>query len=132
MLATAFRAGSDQWDNPRYRATYAGLQVCLVAWAWVEHRRAGDPWLRRSLLGIVAVLAWFLPWYLRRYYSFPWEISDPFKTLGLGLISLTLIALWDWARTLRLEPVSPQEGEIELRGNVELRSEDPSEPPATG
>jgi hypothetical protein len=98
ILVTAFRGGSDQWDNPRYRATYAGLAACLAAWAWVEHRQVSDPWLRRALLGFTAVLAWFVPWYLRRYYSIPWEITDPFKTMGLGLISVALIALWDWAR----------------------------------
>lgn len=98
ILIAAFRGGSDMWDNPRYRATYAGLQVALVAWVWMEQRRAADPWLRRALLGVASILVWFLPWYLQRYTAFTWPVADPFKTLGLGIFTACLLILWDWAR----------------------------------
>jgi hypothetical protein len=99
ILIASFRAGADMWDNPRYRATFAGLQAALVAWAWVQHQRLKDPWMRRALLAFGAFLAWFLPWYLRRYIHFPWPVSEFFSTLGLGIASAFLLVLWDWART---------------------------------
>jgi hypothetical protein len=105
ILVASFRAGADMWDNPRYRATFAGLQVSLAAWAWVEHRQMRDPWLRRAILSITAILAWFLPWYLRRYTGMEWPVVEFFSTLGLGLASAFLLTLWDWTRE---QPASPR------------------------
>ena len=99
ILVASFRAGADMWDNPRYRATFAGLQAALVAWAWVQHQRLKDPWMRRALLAFGAFLAWFLPWYLRRYIHFPWPVAEFYATLGLGLASAFLLVLWDWGHT---------------------------------
>ena len=98
LLLASFRGGGDQWDNPRYRASFAGLQAALVAWAWVEHRRSPDPWLRRILIGAGVMLAWFVPWYLRRYTSLSWPVVDLFKTIGLGLASAILLLFLDWVR----------------------------------
>jgi len=98
ILVASFRGGGDAWDNPRYRMAFAGLQVALGAWAWVEQRRQPDPWLRRVLVGAGLVLLWFVPWYLRRYVHIDWPIADLFKTLGLGLASAALYWIWDWAR----------------------------------
>jgi hypothetical protein len=97
IFVAAYRGGGDQWDNPRYRAAFAGLQACLAAWALLAQRRVPDAWLRRALVGIGLIFAWFLLWYLRRYLSFPWPL-DFFRTLGLGIISAVLYWLWDWAR----------------------------------
>jgi 4-amino-4-deoxy-L-arabinose transferase-like glycosyltransferase len=97
ILVAAFRSGGDQWDNPRYRATFASMQIALSALALVQHREAPDPWFKRVLVGAGLTFAWFLPWYLRRYYGFPWEVIDPFKTLGLGLASAVLYWMWDLA-----------------------------------
>ncbi|MBN2547553.1 MAG: glycosyltransferase family 39 protein [Anaerolineales bacterium] len=98
VLLASFRGGADMWDNPRYRASFAGLQIALAAWAWIEHRRQADPWLRRVLVGVALILAWFMPWYLRRYTGLEWPVVDLFKTLGLGFASTILFILWDWAR----------------------------------
>jgi hypothetical protein len=65
----------------------------------MEQRRTGDPWLRRALISAAALIAWFLPWYLRRYTAFTWPVVDLFKTIGLGVVSAVLLNLWDWART---------------------------------
>jgi len=46
MIIAAVRGGSDQWDNPRYRAAFAGLVCALIGCTWIEHQRVGDPWLR--------------------------------------------------------------------------------------
>lgn len=99
ILIASFRGGGDMWDNPRYRVAFAGIQAGLAAWAWFEHRRIADPWLKRFGLGLAAIFIWFIPWYLRRYFGLDWPISDLFKTITAGLISAVLIILWDWARS---------------------------------
>jgi hypothetical protein len=98
LLLASFRSGGDQWDNPRYRAAFAGWQASLAAWAWVEHQRSADPWLRRIFIAVGVTLAWFVPWYLRRYTPLAWPVVDLFKTIGLGLASAALLLFWDWAR----------------------------------
>jgi len=98
ILLAAFRGGSDMWDNPRYRATFSSLQVVLVAWAMVELRKSSDAWFWRAIITGAAIMGWFIPWYLQRYYSIGWQISDPFKTLGLGISTGILLCIWDWAR----------------------------------
>ncbi len=98
ILVAAFRGGSDMWDNPRYRAIFAGIQIALAAKIFVVEDRTRDPWLRRALLMVLAILGWFIPWYLRRYYAIPWPISDPFRVIWLGICSGVLLALADWAR----------------------------------
>lgn len=99
ILVASFRGGGDMWDNPRYRAAFTGLLAALAAWAWWEQRHAKDAWFRRVMVGMAAVLTWFLPWYLRRYTAFTWPVVDLFKTLGLGVATVFLYVLADWART---------------------------------
>lgn len=98
ILSASFRSGGDQWDNPRYRAAFAGMQIILAAWLLVEQRQNPDPWFRRIIVGVGVVLAWFLPWYLHRYLILEWAVQDVFKTLGLGLASAILYWIWDWVR----------------------------------
>jgi len=99
ILIASYRGGGDMWDNPRYRAAFAGLQVALAAWAWTAPRRTTDPLLRRALVSMGLALIWFIPWYMRREFHTPWPVSDLFKTIGLGLASAILFLIWDWART---------------------------------
>jgi len=99
IITSAYRGGGDQWDNPRYRVVFVGLQLALAGWVWMEQKRKPDPWLRRILVGMGLVLAWFIPWYLRRYSpTFSWPVVDLFKTLTLGVISTLLYWIWDWVR----------------------------------
>jgi hypothetical protein len=95
ILVASFRAGGDEWDNVRYRVAFAGLQVALAAWALVAQRRSPDPWMRRILVGTALVLAWFIPWYLRRYLHIPWPVAEFFPTLAFGLASAGLYWIWD-------------------------------------
>lgn len=98
ILIASYRGGGDMWDNPRYRVVFASLQIALAAWAWSGQRRFADAWLRRALVGVTLVIAWFIPWYLRRYTPLNWPVVDFFKTLGLGIASSILYLIWDWSR----------------------------------
>lgn len=98
ILIAAFRAGADLWDNVRYRATFAGLQIILASWAWVRYRTSPDPWLRRALILVLSILVWFMPWYIDRYTEFEWLVFDPFVTLGLGIVTAILIISLDTIR----------------------------------
>lgn len=95
-FTASYRGGGDLWDNPRYRSAFASLQVALAAWVWVKHREIDDPWLRRAVGGAVLIIAWFIPWYLRRYGPFDWPIVELHQVLGLGFASAALYAIWDW------------------------------------
>lgn len=116
ILVAAYRGGSDMWDNPRYRAIFIVLQVVLVARIIVEENRTRDPWLRRALLFAGSILAWFFPWYVQRYYSVGWMVTDPFRILVLGICTGILLVLADWAHTSfparrtasSVEPTVPQ------------------------
>jgi len=95
-FAASYRGGGDLWDSPRYRSAFAAVQVVLAAWAWMHYRETKDPWLRRAAGGAGVMIAWFLPWYLRRYANFDWPIVELYQVIGLGLVSATLFVMWDW------------------------------------
>jgi hypothetical protein len=100
ILISAYRGGADQWDNPRYRVSLVVLQVALTGWVWSNQHVKPDPWFRRIIIGTGLVLAWFIPWYLRRYtVTFNWPVIDLFKTLGFGFTTAILYWLWDWVRS---------------------------------
>jgi hypothetical protein len=98
ILVASYRGGGDQWDSPRYRAVFNGLQVALAAWALVRKRETGDPWLRRAVGMTAMMVFWFMLWYLRRYTAFDWSIVELEKVVGLGFASGILLVVWDWAR----------------------------------
>jgi hypothetical protein len=95
-LVSSYRGGGDLWDNPRYRSTFAGIQIAIAAWAWMQQRETKDPWLRRSIVGAGLMSVWWAPWYLRRYATFEWPIVEIQHVIGLGLASLVLYVIWDW------------------------------------
>jgi len=101
ILLASFRGGADMWDNPRYRAIFAGLQVMLAAWVWVNRRDFGSGWFRRVFVGLGLGLAWFIPWYLRRARLIDWPLDDFFLTLGIGLASALCYMIWDVVRVKR-------------------------------
>jgi hypothetical protein len=87
IFLSSYRGGGDQWDNPRYRVIWIGLQATLAAWVWMTLRMEKSPWLRRVLVGMGLILVWWVPWYLRRVAVFVWPIQNVFWTLGLGVFS---------------------------------------------
>jgi hypothetical protein len=103
ILLCAVRAGGDQWDNPRYRLIFFGIQAIVSSAAWIWWRSARDPWLPRILAAEAICLLLFTQWYLARYYligiHFPIMI-----VMGMCLTGVLIImlggAIWD-RRTLR-------------------------------
>jgi hypothetical protein len=69
IFVSSARAGGDQWDNPRYRSLFLVWMVFLAGWSWVETQRRRSPWLWRLLLLEVVYIAFFIQWYLSRYYG---------------------------------------------------------------
>lgn len=69
ILICAVRGGGDQWDNPRYRLIFWGVQALVVGYAWEHWRIQRDAWLPRILLLEVLCLILYGEWYLARYYS---------------------------------------------------------------
>ena len=96
VLVASYRGGGDLWDNPRYRSAFAGVQIMLAAWAWSEYRINDDPWLKRAFGGAILMIAWFIPWYLRRYATIKWPVFELHQVVGLGLVSAVLYVIWDW------------------------------------
>lgn len=64
----AVRAGGDQWDNPRYRLIFFGIQALLAAQAWRSWRADHDPWLPRILAAETLCVLLFGQWYVARYF----------------------------------------------------------------
>jgi hypothetical protein len=96
VLVASYRGGGDLWDNPRYRSAFAGVQFLVAAWAWSEYRKNDDPWLKRAFGGALLMVAWFIPWYLRRYATIGWPVFELHQVVGLGLVSAVLYVIWDW------------------------------------
>lgn len=95
ILIASFRGGGDQWDNPRYRATFIGIQAAVAGWGWVEYRNSNDRVFKYILAWVALTVLWFIPWYLYRRFSFPWPVEDLFMTLGYATATTALYILVD-------------------------------------
>lgn len=98
----SFRAGGDDWDNPRYRAAFVPLMGTLAGWAWFHARQAGSHWLRRAYIGVVGVTLIFLHWYAGRYYGTPRLSLEATLAAMLGFSALYFggMALLDRRRAI--------------------------------
>ena len=99
IIISSARAGGDQWDNPRYRTIFLPWLAFIAAWAWDFARRKKDAWLWRILAVEGIFLAFFISWYLSRYYNLVGRL--PLNTMlaiiiGLSLVVLVGGAVWDW------------------------------------
>jgi len=101
ILLSAIRAGGDQWDNPRYRLIFFGIQALTACWAWLRWREKRDGWLPRIFAAEILCLLLFGQWYLARYYLI--GIHLPIMVvMSLCIAGVLLIlvggALWDRRR----------------------------------
>lgn len=98
-VISAYRAGGDLWDNPRYRAGFAAFQLVLAAWAFFQQQAERNYLLRRVLIFSAILVGWLLAWYLPRYTAVPWSAGRvEWKVLG-ALVTGGMYWLWDWRQT---------------------------------
>jgi hypothetical protein len=103
LLLSSYRAGGDQWDNPRYRAAFLPWFALLGSWAVLRAIDQRDAWLVRWLLVEVIFLGFFTNWYFSRYYQW-WGRLDFGHMVAwiFGLSALVLSSgLW-WPRLAKL------------------------------
>lgn len=84
ILLCSFRAGGDQWDNPRYRLMMLIFQAGLAAYAFIWARQNHDRWLWRTLAVEGVFLVLFGYWYFARYSG--WDVGQVHVLLIMGLI----------------------------------------------
>jgi hypothetical protein len=108
ILVASYMAAGDQWDNPRYRASFIALQAALAGWGWTHARRTGSPWLKRLAVLLAGFVLIFLQWYVGRYYGTP--SLDLLATLGLEgvfVLGYLLVSLALDMRRRRLRAGAP-------------------------
>lgn len=109
LVISAYRAGGDMTDNPRYRSIFLPWLALLAAWGlrWaIEHR---DLWLARWLLVEGIFLAYFTNWYFSRYFNLwkrlPfWEMVLMITVLSGAVLAsgwLWELGKWAWVRFRR-------------------------------
>jgi hypothetical protein len=105
VLLSAIRAGGDQWDNPRYRLIFFGIQALVAAQAWMRWRADRDPWLPRILTAEIWCVLVFGQWYVARYYligiHLPVMVVMSICVAGVLLIAMGGV-LWDRRRSRRV------------------------------
>jgi hypothetical protein len=98
ILVCAVRAGGDQWDNPRYRLIFFGIEAVTAAFAWLSWRDTRDPWLPRILAAEVWCVLVFGQWYVARYYRIGVHLPI-MVVLGLCIAGVLIVlaggAIWD-------------------------------------
>jgi len=98
IILTALRGGGDQWDNPRYRTILLLWQALASGYALACFRARSDSWLVRIFLIEGIFLAFFMQWYLSRYFHIGGQI--PFGWMVALIMGSSLIVLvggewWD-------------------------------------
>ncbi|MBI4732629.1 MAG: hypothetical protein HY781_11015 [Chloroflexi bacterium] len=100
IILCSFRAGGDQWDNPRYRLMLMMFQAALAAYTMLWARQTRDRWLGRVLAveGLFLVLLGY--WYADRYTGWPIpHISLPIVAAIFLVSTLAFGAAgWIWDR----------------------------------
>jgi hypothetical protein len=113
LVISAYRAGGDMTDNPRYRSLFLPWMALLAAWGvrWALEQR--DLWLARWLVVEGIFLFFFTQWYFSRYFDLwkrmPfWQMVATIAVLsGIVLASGWLWDLGKWARR-KFRPVEKE------------------------
>jgi hypothetical protein len=86
ILVCSFRAGGDQWDNPRYRLMMLLFQAGLAGFSITWAQKTRDAWMWRVLLVEAIFLLFFGYWYFARYTQ--WEAGQVHVLIIIGIIIL--------------------------------------------
>jgi hypothetical protein len=104
ILVCAVRAGGDQWDNPRYRLIFFGVEALIAAFAWFSWRDKRDPWFPRIVAAEIWCVVVFGQWYVARYYLIGVHLPI-MVVLSLCIAGVVLLlgggAIWDIRSTWR-------------------------------
>jgi hypothetical protein len=107
VIASA-RAGGDQWDNPRYRATMLLFQAALAVQVFFIEARQRRRGLIRLAEVEVAFVASFSAWTISRYDANPSVLSLQMAGVAFGCLSaFFLICDWLWERYRSRKPKVP-------------------------
>lgn len=98
IILSSYRAGGDQWDNPRYRSILLLWQALLAAQTWLWWRETHNHWMKRILLAEGIFLALFLYWYLARYSGWRQGQVHVFVILLLLLLLTSALLVGAWLR----------------------------------
>lgn len=98
VILSSYRAGGDQWDNPRYRSILLLWQALLAARAWLWWRETHDRWMKRILAAEGIFLVLFLYWYLARYSGWRQGQVHVFVILLLLFILTIVLMASAWLR----------------------------------
>jgi hypothetical protein len=104
IVVSSYRAGGDQWDNPRYRVIFLIWQVLLAASALMWWRKEHNPWQGRILAVEGVFLTLFGYWYAARYANWRAGQVHVFVVLGLILVISCAIMLGGWLWDSRKKP----------------------------
>lgn len=100
ILLCSFRAGGDQWDNPRYRLMLLLFQAALAAYSLLWARQTRDRWLGRVLAVEGVFLIVFGYWYAGRYSG--WSLPQASFLLVVSIVLAGTVAIliisWIWDR----------------------------------
>lgn len=91
VIISSYRAGGDEWDNPRYRAIFIPILALLAAWAidWARVHR--DSWLTVLLIVEGLFLVIFINLYLVRYLNFGIRIQWYWDVVIFVVLSAILL-----------------------------------------
>ncbi len=130
IIISSYRAGGDQWDNPRYRSILLLWQALLAVQAWLWWCETRDRWMKRILLAEGIFLALFLYWYLARYSGWRQGQVHVFVILFLLILLTGALVVGAWLRDRvrrRGRSAKPDESahgdELPTAGNIEARRE---------
>jgi len=100
IVISAYRAGGDQWNNPRYRAWFLLWQALLVAKTLGWWRETRNSWMTRVLVVEGIFLAFFSFWYSSRYGNWTRMSIHPVYIIA-AVVAASLLFLggsWLWDR----------------------------------
>jgi hypothetical protein len=86
IVLVSFRAGADQWDNPRYRVIMLPWQALFAGYAWSFWREVRDRWLPRIVVLEAAFIMVFSLWYVARYY----RVIPKFDFMSYAIFTLIM------------------------------------------
>lgn len=91
VLLSSLRAGGDQWDNPRYRTAMLPWMALAIGWTTTTIKKSNSPWLKRLYSIVIVFCAFFLQWYLSRYYKLGSRLPFVQMIVALALVMLCML-----------------------------------------